>query len=289
MIIVTGGTGKIGRELVTQLKDSQHAFRVMARRPDAAKAQFGDIDAVYGDMDRPDTLAKALEGGTSLFLLCPHGPEMVQRQLAVIIAARQAGIKRIVKLSGTAASIREDSPAGTGREHWYIEEALKASGMEYVILRANMFMQNLLDISAPMVAKGKPVVMPFKRELTVCFVDTRDIAECALQGLTQDEHANQTYDVSGRTSSFGELSEVLSNALDRKVKYQPVPLRLALTVQRLKGASAWLVSHQGEMLSLFRQGASASNSDAIARITGHAPRSLQEFVQETLPRWQAAG
>ncbi|MGB1581794.1 MAG: SDR family oxidoreductase, partial [Nevskiales bacterium] len=209
MIIVTGATGNIGQHVVAELQKAKADFRVMARDPEAARQMLGEVDIVKGDMDDAASLGAAFAGADALFLLCVHGPTMEQRQIRAVEAAKQAGIKRIVKVSGSPNTVTPDCPADTGREHWAIEQAIRNSGLEFAFLRPNFFMQNLLDMPATMVRKGQTLKMPFPHELPISFVDTRDVGECAARCLLSEKPVYDVYEITGAASSLQELTQVL--------------------------------------------------------------------------------
>ncbi len=288
MIVITGATGNIGQHVVAELKKANADFRVMARNPDAARPKLGDVSIVQGDMDNPASMLKAFAGCDALFLLCVHGPTMEARQLRAVEAAKQAGIKRIVKVSGSPNTVEQHSPADTGREHWAIEQAIKQSGLEYAMLRPNFFMQNLLDLPAKMVSKGQTLKMPFPKDLPISFVDTRDIGACAARCLMAGQPLHDTYEITGAASSFAELAFVLSQILGRKVKFKAIPLGLLGIVLRLKGLDRWSIEHRKQIIRMFHQGSGSKASPDVEKITGHAPRNLKNFVNDTLAYWEGA-
>ena len=135
MILVTGSTGKIGRELVAELVRLGAPFRAGSRKP-------GDGCGVLLDFDRPATFGAALAGVEKLFLLTSGGTD---REIAAVEAAKKAGVRRIVKLSVWGA----DEDAFTiGRAHRAAEREIERSGLAWTFLRPNGFMQNFTTYKA---------------------------------------------------------------------------------------------------------------------------------------------
>jgi uncharacterized protein YbjT (DUF2867 family) len=141
MILVTGGTGAIGGELLRLLSQAGISARALARDTSKAQAVPG-ITWVAGDLSKPATLSPAFEGAEKLFLLTSYYEDMVELQHNAIVAARAAGISHVVKVSAFAAT--DHSRAPVGRWHYQVEQELKGSGMGWTILRPHHFMQNLL-------------------------------------------------------------------------------------------------------------------------------------------------
>jgi len=286
MIIVLGATGTIGQLLVKQLEQLSQDYVVVARTPKKAQKILPDQKIRFGDLDKPESLNSAFKGGTSLFLLSGHGEGMEKQQLTAIDAAKKCGIKRIVKISGCEASIDAHSSSETGREHWRIEQHLKQSSDDYVILRCNFFMQNLLDQAASMVKSKNKIMMPFDKNTGFSFIDAQDIAACAAQALIEPKYAAKTFYLTGEQSSFLELTRLLSLNLSVSVSYKKVPLWLSKIVMRLKGNSARMVRHQLEMAKLFMGGAGEKSTSSVNDILGRSPQTLNEFIKRSIGNFQ---
>src|SRR5437868_3140888 len=138
MILVIGATGTLGSEVVNRLKENGAQFKVAASSLEKVESerQRGQ-DAVLFDYNRPETFASALQAIDRLFLLSPPGATHLEA--GVIDAAKQAGIKHIVKQSALNAPTEEFAFA---RGHRASEKHIEASGIPYTFLRPNGFMQN---------------------------------------------------------------------------------------------------------------------------------------------------
>ena len=286
MIIILGATGTIGRQLVKLLEKSQHEFRLVARSIEHAKKVLPAQFIRYGDLDSPQSLAAAFDGGTCLFLLSGHGEGMEAQQINAINTATKLGIKRIVKISGCEASIAPHAKSETGREHYRIEQHLKKYCDDYVILRCNFFMQNLLGPVAGMVKNKNKILMPFSKDTIFSFIDAQDIAACAMQALIQEKHSAKTFYITGQPSSFLELSEVLSEHLSEPVAYKKVPLWIVKIIMRIKGESARHIRHQSQMAKLFMLGAGIKSTTSVSDLLGHPPITLNHFIKSNLNHFQ---
>jgi len=113
MNIVLGATGTNGREVVRALLGMGERVRAVVREPSQAVGVADDrVEVVAGDLTQPESLERALAGGSRLFLLVPVSPTQADMELDALRAARAAGIGRVVKLSAIGAVVRrlQDRP-----------------------------------------------------------------------------------------------------------------------------------------------------------------------------------
>jgi uncharacterized protein YbjT (DUF2867 family) len=192
-VLVTGGTGTIGRDVAKLL--SKNAVPVRAGVRDQAKAgkQFGpDIALAAFDFEDVASFPNALKGVEKIFLLPPLMPNQVAVTNAFVDAARRAGVRHIVKLSAIGA---DASPPYTfGKWHAENEQHIRESGLAFTFLRPNSFMQNFINYFPP---RDDTIYLPWGNG-KASFVDTRDIAAVAAEALTSSEHVGKTYTLTGR-------------------------------------------------------------------------------------------
>src|SRR5438270_3356900 len=177
MILVTGGTGTSGREIIGELQRIG-ATGVRALVRDTSKASFirdAGFELVEGDFERPETLDAALEGVERALLLTPPSPQTFEQQRAFIESAKRAGVRHVVKFSAIGAD--SAGPEGFGKWHGQAEDFLKSSGLAWTILQPNFFMQNLLGEARRIAAEGR-IYQPVG-DAKASFIDVRDIAAVA--------------------------------------------------------------------------------------------------------------
>jgi uncharacterized protein YbjT (DUF2867 family) len=173
-ILVTGATGRVGRQVVDQLVKRGANVRVLVR--DAAKADFPKgVDVAQGEMLDLDSLRSAFKGVSTLFLLnAVAGDEFTQALIALNVA-RESGVERVVYLSVIHADRFVNVPHFAEKSG--AERMIEQMGFSATILRPAYFIDNELMIKDvifnygvyPMPIGGKGVAM----------VDARDIAEVA--------------------------------------------------------------------------------------------------------------
>ena len=146
MILVTGASGNVGKAVLAEVARSGQKHRAMYRsKADAAKAPVG-TEAVIADFADKQSLAAALRGVESLYLVCSPIRELVQLEGNAIEASEAAGVRRIVLNSALGAG---DYGKSFPSWHRKVEDKLKATKMTYCILRPNSFLQNILTYFAP--------------------------------------------------------------------------------------------------------------------------------------------
>jgi uncharacterized protein YbjT (DUF2867 family) len=215
MILVTGATGHVGAELVSQLADQHQPVRAMTRRPHAMNAPPG-VEVVCGDCDDPAGLDAAFEGADRAFLMTAQATgsaEYPTHTVALVEAAQRAGVQHLVQLS-----VYSGGGGGDVIGAWagQVEDAVTGSGVDWTLLRPGRFMSNALHW-APMIRRGDTVTSPFADRATAS-IDPADIAAVALVALTTDAHRNAAYQLSGPqlltpVEELGILAETLGRPL----------------------------------------------------------------------------
>ena len=194
MILVTGATGHVGAELLTQLAGRGVPVRAMTRRPEAAAFPDG-VEVVRGDCDDPSSLDAAFAGVDRAFLMTAQvngstaGPT---HTLAQVAAAQRAEVGHLVKLSVGGGGGTTDP---LGRWHRAEESAVTDSGIAWTLLRPGRFMSNTL-VWATMLHRGDTVHVPFAQRPSTP-IDPADIAAVAAVALTGPTLHNQAVELSG--------------------------------------------------------------------------------------------
>lgn len=213
MILVTGATGTVGTEVVKALAGRGTPLRAGYRsRPQNVPA---GVEGVQLDFDRPETLAPALRGVDTLFLLS----STVAPEANVAREAAKAGVKRIVKLSVWGAG----EPGFTfGAWHRAAEQAVEQSGAAWTFLRPNGFMQNVVNYMGQTI-KAQGAMYSSAADARVSSIDARDIGDVAARVLTEPGHEGKAYDLSGPAAiGYADIASILTRVLGHEIKYVPV-------------------------------------------------------------------
>jgi uncharacterized protein YbjT (DUF2867 family) len=278
-ILVTGATGNIGRILVEKLAAANVTARALVRSREKAEGieKLG-LEAVIGDLDKPETLQPALEGIEKVFLLSAPDPRQVELQGNLIKEAKTAGARHIVKLSAMGVGQAGESFT-LARLHRETEEEIERSGIAYTHLRPNGFMQNALMFAGTIKTQGA-FYAPLG-DAKVSYVDARDVAAVAFSTLTEDGHEGKAYEITGPESlAYEDVARELSSATGHEVKYVNVPMQAAREAMLGMGLSEWLADALVELFNFYRDGGAAHVTDAVRQVTGREPISLAQFARD---------
>jgi len=277
MIMVTGATGTIGKEVVKELRGMDARFRVVARDPKKARKLLGDVQIVRGDLGDRGSLDAAFEGGTKLFLLGPGSPTQVADQHNAIEAAKAAGITHVVRSSAFVSDTESTVPLG--RWHGQTDEELRRSGLKWTILQPEAFMQNLLGSVGTIKQQG--AIYGTSKDGKIAMIDARDIARVAAHALVDSEHEGKTYVLTGPEAvDYAQVAETFSHMLGRPVKYVDLPPEQARLGMLGTGLPEWLVDILLGLSSIYAAGRGAQVTDAVEHVGGAKPRTIAEFVRD---------
>ncbi len=277
MILVTGGTGSIGGELLRLLSARGESVRALSRRPDRGEPLAG-VEWVEGDLADRAGLPDLFRGATRLFLLTGNVEDKVRLEKNAIRAAAGAGIERVVKLSALGAS--DHSKSVIGLWHYNVERVLADSGLAWTILRPHHFMQNLLASTVFDAAAGR--VYSASGEGKIPFIDTRDIAAVAATVLTGDGHAGEIYVVTGPEAlSYRRATEILARLLDRPLAYVAESDDAAWVRLYAAGQPPWLIGGTLAIAAYQRAGGPTETvTDTVERLTGDRARTFELFARD---------
>jgi NADH dehydrogenase len=202
MILVAGGTGTLGREIVGRLTAAGGQVRVLTR--DAAHVARPGVEIEIGDVRDPQTLAVAMRG-VSAVISGAHGflggrgagPEEVDHQgnWHLVRAAVDAGVGHFVLLS--VLNARPDHPMSLHRAKYAAEQALHASALSWTVLRPASYVETWIDVVGGKVASGGPALVFGRADNPINFVSVQDVANLAERALTDPALRCQTIDVPG--------------------------------------------------------------------------------------------
>lgn len=202
MILVVGGTGALGREVVARLCAAGRDVRVLTRDADRAGGLAAEV--AVGDVRDAATLAGATRGA-SVVISAAHGflggrgagPEEVDDEgnRNLVRAAAAAGVEHFVLLSALGA--RPDHPMSLHRAKHAAEEHLYASGLSWTVLRPSSYVETWIGIVGAKLGSGGPALVFGRAENPINFVSIQDVATLVERATTDPALRNQAIDVAG--------------------------------------------------------------------------------------------
>ncbi len=223
MIAITGASGQLGQEVISQLiaKVPAHQLVALVRNPAKAEhlSRLG-VDVRQADYTDPASLDKALAGVSKLLLISSSEiGQRVEQHRNVINAATTAG----VALLAYTSLLRADTSAmGLAAEHKATEQLIKHSGITYVLLRNGWYTENYAASIPGALAAG--AFVGSAGDGRIASASRADYAAAAVAVLTQDGHSNKTYELAGDTAyTLAEFAAEISRASGKQIPYQDLP------------------------------------------------------------------
>ncbi|MET7310602.1 NAD(P)H-binding protein [Streptomyces sp. NPDC005571] len=264
MIVATGATGNVGRELVRILASAGERVTAVSRRPPAHLPD--GVRHQRADLADPESLRTALDGADALFLLVagddPQG---------ILDIAAAGGVRRVVLLSSQGVGTRPEAY----RHPRAFEDAVRRTGLAWTILRSGGLNSNTFAW-AESIRTQHTVAAPFG-DVGLPTVDPADIAEVAAVVLREAGHAGRTYELTGPTPvTQRERAEAIGDALHTPVRFVE-QTREEARAQMLQFMPAPVVEGTlgilGEPLA-----AEQKVSPDVEQILGRAPRAFADWA-----------
>jgi uncharacterized protein YbjT (DUF2867 family) len=215
-----------------------------------------------------------------LFLVRPPALANVARDMAPAIrAAVAAGVEQIVFLSIQGVEQNRLVP------HYKIEQLIQSVGVRYTLLRASFFMQNLATTHAAEIREQAAIALPVGKAKT-SFVDVRDIAAVAVQALTQTDHANHIYTLTGQEAlDYYEVAQKLSVVLQHPIRYTNPSLLRFVRQQLAAGQKLNYTLVVAGLYTLTRLGNARTITRDIAAVLGRDPITFDQFARDYRHCW----
>lgn len=283
MILITGGSGNVGQEVLKQIARTGKPVRAAFQSASKAAGAPAGVEAVLMDYNRPETVRAAMEGVDHVFLVGPVVPNLTGMERAVMDEIKPAGVRHVVKLSAMGPRT-----VTFPRQHQESEDYIRASGVGYTFLRPNGFMQNLLIYNAATI-QNQGAFYGCQGDGKVSQVDLRDIGAVAVKALTAEGHLGKIYTLTGPEAlTNARMAEILSATVGREIKY--VDLAPEQFNQALLGAgmSEWNATALLELNELYRTDGASEVSGDIERVLARKPTSFEQFVRDYASGFQPA-
>ena len=284
-ILVTGANGTVGRQVVQQLAERGADVRALVR--DSSKAEFPDgVAVVPGDMLDVDSLRRAFEGVSTLFLLNAVAPDEFTQALIALNAARAAGINKLVYLSGIHSDLYVNVPHFAGK--FGVERMIEQMGFEATVLRPAYFINN--DLTIKDVVLGHGVYPRPSGSKGLAMIDARDIGDLAALELIRRAASKAALPVERinlvgpDTLTGAEVASIWSDLLGRPIVYGGDDT--AGFEQNLRSfMPSWMAYDMRLMSERFLTDGmlpEAGDVDRLTSLLGRPLRSYRDFASEVV-------
>lgn len=245
-LLIIGGTGTLGRQVVLQSLTKGYQVRCLVRN--FRKASFlkeWGAELVYGDLSKPETIPPCLKGITAIIDASTSRADELESlkkvdwegKLYLIEAAKAAHIKRFIFFS--AQNVEQFSNIPLMKVKNGIEIKLKESGISYTIFRLTGFYQGLIEEYAIPILESLPIWVT-NENTYISYMDTQDIAKFCLRALQIPRTENQTFFLSGsRGWVSSEIINLCEQLAGQQAKVQRIPLFLLEFVSGFFGFFEW--------------------------------------------------
>jgi uncharacterized protein YbjT (DUF2867 family) len=275
--LVTGATGNIGSLVTTRLLDAGETPCVLVRDARKARKLFGGrVEIRVGDLAASRTdLTEAFRGCDALFLI-NTGPDLGERDRACALAARDAGVRHLVKLS----TLDVRTGIGTGPWHARGEAAIRDSGLPHTFIQTAAFMSNALSWAESIRDDG--VLFSSTGEGKIAFIHPDDIAEVVVSALSHGKALNGGLVITGPEAlSYREMAAAIGETMGKSIRYETLS-----DADAMAGVSMWADRAYAEALvdiwRAVRDGRLATVTNGVRVQLGRPPKSFGEWIGENI-------
>jgi uncharacterized protein YbjT (DUF2867 family) len=275
MILITGASGSVGKTVLREAIGKESKVRAMYRsKEEAAKAPAG-CEPVLADFSDKQSLRAAMNGVTSVYLVCSPIPQLVELESNVVDVCKESGVKHVVLNSALGAG---DYGKSFPSWHRKVEDKLKASGISYTILRPNGFLQNIVAFNAASI-RTQGAFYVAMGDAKVSYLDVGDIAVVAVKVLQGGAHSGKTYELNGPEAvSNEELAKRISKVSGRKVSFVDIPEAAQREAMLGLGMPEWQVTALLELQQYYKQGGGAKTDGLLKSLLGREPVTLDQYL-----------
>lgn len=290
MILVTGASGSVGREVLLAVLKTGKPVKAMYRNAGDARNAPPGAPQVTADFADKASLQQALQGIEAVFQVCSPVPQLVELESNVIEVGKQVGVRHMVLNSALGAA---DYPKSFPSWHRKVEDQLKASGLSYTILRPNTFMQNIAAYNAPSI-RAQGAFYSAMGDAKISFIDVRDIAETTAKILTDPAaHAGKAYELNGPEAlNYTEVAALISKVTGRLVQFVSIPEEAQRKAMLDLKMPEWQVDALLDLQRYYTvENKGAEITPVLAQLLGHPAIRMEQYLTENkeIFRSQAAG
>ncbi len=272
---ITGATGTIGKEVVTTLLKKNNAVVTATRNPEKSQDLFGSkVTSIHFDYENRDTFNQ-IEGTDGLLIIGPPlNPALFELLEPFVNYLQDNYTGRVVYLSGYGMDTLKEMPF-----HGLMEGKLKASNLNWNIVRPGFFMQNFGNYERENIEQRSVLFSPAGEGKTP-FVSSRDIAESIATLLADVNRKHQTHVLTGpKAYSHFEVAELLTTILGTPISYANPDQGMYRKVLKESGVPDFIADYMIPIYGLIKNGNIKNTTDSIKTLTGTDPETLEDVLR----------
>ncbi|MDX6722720.1 MAG: hypothetical protein QOD73_1124 [Solirubrobacteraceae bacterium] len=275
VIAVTGATGGLGGRVAARLAETGVAPRLLVRDAARAPGLPGADVAEFAGYHDGESMRRALEGADTLFLVsAAEAEDRVTLHATAVDAAVAAGVQRIVYTS--FASAAPDAVFTLARDHHHTEEHIRATGLDHVFLRHNLYIELIPQMCPP-----EGVIRGPAGDGRVALVSRDDLADVAAVVLTGHGHEGRTYEVSGAEAlTMAEAAAELSRVTRRHITFENQTLEEARASRDDGETPGWQIEAWVTSYAAMAAAELERVTETVEELTGHQPKRLLDWLRD---------
>jgi uncharacterized protein YbjT (DUF2867 family) len=283
-----GRQGKTGRHVSELLLKRGVPVRAFVHKIDERSERLRALGAeiFQGDFLDIRSVQRAAAGTSSIYFAYPVQDGLMDATAAMALAAREAGVSRLVNLVMLQSS--PDAPTPRMRQNYLSEQVFEWADIGAVHIRATVFFENLGSLARQSLPAQGAVRLPWGSESTVLpLVAAEDVARVAVGLLTSPQLvAGTAYPLIGTTISLREIIATFARVLGKNVRYEEISDEEWRSHAAARGYNAHAIAHLSALWRALRSAAIDPGdpryavTDAIEKIGGARPKTFEAFVRE---------
>lgn len=282
MILVTGGTGKLGTAVIDQLLKKTTASQIAALVRDESKAadlKNKGVSVHVGDYEDTDSLDKAMQGIDKVLLISGGGAHNgIRQHQNVVDAAKKANVGCLA-YTGRALKDRHTLANQLMVRHFETEDYIIASGLRYVLFR-NILYMDVLPLYVGSDVLNSTGIFLSAGQGKVAFALRRDMGEAIANVLADTACANQVYSFTGAEAySFDDVAATLTDLSGKQVTYTPVDDSEFDVRMKQREMSDFMIQLLSPFMTDIKNGQEEMISSDLETMLGRKPASLREGLK----------
>jgi NAD(P)H dehydrogenase (quinone) len=280
-ILITGAAGKLGSNIVENLVKKVPASDIIVgvRDPQSEKAKAYEAQGIkvrLTDFEKKETLVEAFKDVARVFTISTFGDveTSIRQQTNAVEAAKENGVSQMVYSSAPRADVSEFVLAGIHRER---ENIIKESGIPYVFVRNNWYVENELG-TIQQCLNGAPWVTS-AGEGKVAWVYRPDLGEATANVLAGDGHDNKAYELAGENLTQQQFVDAVNEVTGKEIPLLAVDSEDHAKMLKEAGVPEEFVSMLVMIQNGIREGGLEAPHSDLEMLLGRKPTSVKEALQ----------